>query len=242
MEIEHVFLSADSFVTLVAAVAEGFKNEVGGIVFGDEFRSKKKMYVKQVIPLQTAKRKYSSVEFHPERTERVLDLWDNLTTHWPLGWFHSHPAYGNTSYDPEPSDVDINDLNPSEIELIVAIKDAKRRTKLGYCKEEKRVSGAVGKYHIEIAGWCIDDDDISEVDVWCPYIDIINLGHKAGIVSRPGALFGSDTQVNTRTLRKLRGLCQKYERYVFSELDDWGSGPIRKDIMRVLKKISRTNK
>ena len=54
MEILHVFLSADSFVTLVAAVAEGFKNEVGGIVFGDEFRSTKKMYVKQVIPLQTA--------------------------------------------------------------------------------------------------------------------------------------------------------------------------------------------
>ena len=241
MEILHVFLSADSFVTLVAAVAEGFKNEVGGIVFGDEFRSTKKMYVKQVIPLQTAKRKYSSVEFHLERTYRVLDLWDNLTTHWPLGWFHSHPAYGNKSYGPEPSDGDVDFMDPSEIQLIVAIKEAKRRTKLDYCKEGKRVSGAVGKYHIEIAGWYMDDD-VSEVDIWCPYIEIINLGHKAGIVSRPGALFGSDTQVNTRDLRKLRRLSQKYERYLFMNMDEWGSGPIRKDIMRVLKKISRTNK
>lgn len=230
-------------MTLVAAVAEGFKNEVGGIVFGDEFRSTKKMYVKQVIPLQTAKRKYSSVKFHPERTERVLDLWDNLTTHWPLGWFHSHPAYGNISYDPEPSDEDINDMNPSEIELIVAIKEAKRRTKLGYCKEGKRVSGAVGKYHIEIAGWCIDDDDeVGEVDVWCPYIDIINFGHEAGIVSRPGELFRHDTHVDTRDLRKLRRLSQKYETFMFRNMDEWGIGPIRKDIMRVLKKISRTNK
>lgn len=126
--------------------------------------------------------------------------------------------------------------------MIVAIKEAKRCTKLGYCREGKRVSGAVGKYHIEIARWYMDDDKVGEVDVWCPYIEIINLGHEAGIVSRLGELFRYDAHVNTRDLRKLRRLSQKYERYLFRNMDEWGSGPIRKNIMRVLRKIDRTNK
>jgi proteasome lid subunit RPN8/RPN11 len=225
----HVFLSADSFATLVAAVAEGFKNEVGGILFGDTFPSVDKMLIKQVIPLQTAKRGYSSVEFHPERTFRVLDMWDNLTIHWPLGWFHSHPAYGSISYVPEPSDDDIEFMDQSEVMLIVSIKEAKRRDKLGYAIDAKRITGAVGTYHIEIAGWNLDDDDeVEEADVWCPYIDLVNLGRKAGIVSRYGGLFDHDTLVGIRDMRKIRRLVLKYEDYVFRNLGDYGAAPMNK--------------
>jgi len=58
-------------------------------------------------------------------------------------------------------------MDKSEVMLIVSIKDAKRRDKLGYIKQAKRIPGVVGKYHIEIAAWTLDKDDkVEEIDCW----------------------------------------------------------------------------
>lgn len=232
----NVMLSSESFIGIVASTVEAFKSEVGGLLFGDYYRSVNKILVSQVIPLQTALRKPTEVHYHPERTERVLSIWDNLSSYWPVGYYHSHPEYGGVVFTVDPSEEDKSSLQDDEIELIVSIYEAIRRDKLGYIRERRRISGAVGNYFIEIAAWHKDDSgNICEAELWCPYIQVINLSHELGIVSRPGQLYESESIVPNRELRTLRRLVRKYERATFHSLDE--NDPTLRDIKKVLKKI-----
>lgn len=232
----NVVLTSESFVGVVASTVEAFKSEVGGLLFGDYYRSVNKLLISQAIPLQTTLRKPTEVHYHPERTQRVLSIWDNLSSYWPVGYYHSHPEYGGTVYSVNPSDEDKNFIEDDEIELIVSIYEVKRRDKLGYIRERRRISGAVGNYFIEMAAWYKDDSgDICEAELWCPYIQVINLSHELGIVSRPGQLYESESVVPNRELRTLRKLIRKYERAVFRSLDE--TDPVLREIKKVLKKI-----
>jgi len=232
----NVVLTSESFIGIVASTVEAFKSEVGGLLFGDYYESVKKILVTQAIPLQTTDRKPTEVHFHPERTERVLSIWDDLSSYWPLGDFHSHPEYGGTVFPVDPSEEDKDFLQDDEIQLIVSIYEAVRSNELGYIRERRRISGAVGNYSIEMAAWYKDGSgDIREAELWCPYIHVINLSHELGIVSRPGRLYNSDAMVSNRELRTLRRLVRKYERAVFHSLNE--NDPTLKDLKKVLKKI-----
>jgi proteasome lid subunit RPN8/RPN11 len=146
---EDVIIRSDAFVGLVASVAEGFKSEVGGLVFGDHYRTSKKIVIDIVTPLQTAKRKPTEVHYHPKRTERVQNLWDDLSPHWYIGSFHSHPEYGGQKFLPVPSKTDKDSLDFGELEIIVSIWKKERSEPLGYIQDELRISGTVGNYHVQ---------------------------------------------------------------------------------------------
>ena len=68
-----MIIRSNAFVGLVASVAEGFKDEVGGLVFGDSFVTTKKFVVDFVVPLQTTKRKPTEVHYHPKSTSLIAE-------------------------------------------------------------------------------------------------------------------------------------------------------------------------
>jgi len=215
-----VFLRSNAFIGIVASVAEGFKNEVGGLIFGDYLSTSEKYIVEVAVPLQTTKRTPTQVHFHTKRTKRVRALWDDLSPLWYLGSFHSHPEYGGTKYSPDPSDDDKKFLGIDELEIIVSIWEASRREFLGYIQEGKRISGAVGDYYIQISAWQkYDNGDVIELELDCPYIEVINESRKRRIVSKWGRLFESETLVPETKLRTLRRQVRKYENQVFRKPD-----------------------
>ena len=239
-----VFISGDSFVNLVSAVAEGFKSEVGGVLFGDLYKHSRKVVIRHAIPLQTTKRTPSEVHYHHHRTKRVKGMWDELTPYWYIGCFHSHPEYGKKRYSPDPSEEDIESMKADDIDLIVSIYTASRRGKLGYVHRLKRISGAVGKYHVEVAAWhCVGRKEVREIEIWCPYIEIINLSYELGIVRHPGQLFGKDSIVPIRLLRTLGRLAREYENQVFRSPDQYYSGllPIKKKLKGIKRWIDTNN-
>ncbi|MFW9908419.1 MAG: hypothetical protein ACFFEF_07575 [Candidatus Thorarchaeota archaeon] len=211
-----VFLRANAFIGMVAAVAEGFKSEVGGLVFGDHYYTSEKYIVEVVIPLQTTKRSPTQVHFHPKRTKRVLDLWNELSPLWYLGSFHSHPEYGGAQYPPEQSEADRMDLKVGDIEIIMSIWEATRKEVLGYIRDGKRISGAVGDYYIQISAWHKNKyEEINELELWCPYINIINESRERGIVSKWGRLFERHSLLPETKVRTLQRRIEKYENQVF---------------------------
>ncbi|MFW9961953.1 MAG: Mov34/MPN/PAD-1 family protein [Candidatus Sifarchaeia archaeon] len=236
-----IFLRSNAFIGIVASVAEGFKNEVGGLIFGDYFLTVEKNIVDVAVPLQTTKRTPTQVHFHPSRTRRVRAIWDDLSPLWYLGSFHSHPEYGATKYLPDPSDDDKEFLKIGELEIIISIWKATRKEFLGYIREGMRLSGAVGDYYIQMSAWQKDEDgNVVELDLWCPYIDVINESRKRGIVSKWGRLFESDAIVPEAKLRMLRRQVRKYENQVFRNPDSQKSAfsKVRQTIKKISKEIS----
>ena len=233
-----MIIRANAFVGIIASVAEGFKDEVGGLVFGDFFVSTKKFVVDLVVPLQTAKRKPTEVHYHPKRTKRVRSLWDDLSPFWYLGSFHSHPEYGGKKYPPIPSDTDKDSMEEEELELIVSIWKSRRMDPLGYIKDDFRISGTVGDYHIQMSSWYKKrNGDVIERELWCPYLKVINEGYKKGIVSRWGRLFESDTLVSETKLRTLRRRIRKYESKVIRNTKNYNSAfsKVRQTIREIAK-------
>jgi len=233
-----VILRANAFVGIVASVAEGFKTEVGGLVFGDFFPTSRKFVVDFIVPLQTTKRKPTEVHYHPKRTKRVQSLWDDLSPFWYLGSFHSHPEYGGKKYLPIPSETDEEEMNEGELEIIVSIWKSRRKDPLGYIKEGHRISGAVGDFHIQLSSWFkTPDGDVVEKELWCPYLKVINESYRKGIVSKWGRLFESHTLVSESELRKLRRRIRKYESAVIRNTKNYHSAfsEVRQTIIEIAK-------
>jgi proteasome lid subunit RPN8/RPN11 len=235
----NVALNSDSFISIVASAIEVFDLEVGGLLFGD--RLDDSIFVTQAIPLQTAERSRDGVHFRPVPTTRVLRIWDDLTVHWPLGDFHSHPEEGDFRHPPDPSEPD-EQMHPGDLSIIIALWETRRRRRLAYDPEENWIQGSVGKYHIHLAAWyCREPGDLERTTLWCPYIHVINLGHATKLTRRPGLLFSPDTYTQHKLIRKLRTLIKRYEQQIFNSFNlDKGKSTLR-DIERLLRRIQQEN-
>jgi proteasome lid subunit RPN8/RPN11 len=238
----RIFLTSNSFVTLISSAAEGVPNEVLGLLFGDYLNDDRRtVIVHQAIPLQIVERTRSSAECKLKHMRRVHNLWDNLTPYWSIGNFHSHPYEPNELLDPSPSKTDKRDMKKGEIGIIVSIKRTPRRRKLKYDETEFRILGAISFFQIEIAAWhCKRTGILEEAQIRCPFADVINLGYRLGLVEKPGLLFSDDTTVSIENMRKLRILISKYERQAFKS-DRSGTSETKRKIRILLRKISREN-
>ncbi len=237
-----LFLSSNCFVTLVSSAAEGVPNEVLGLLFGDYLDdSERRIIIHQAIPLQIVERTPDSVECKLKHLRRVRGIWDNLTPFWPVGDFHSHPYKSNERLDPSPSKDDKEEMKKGEIGIIVSIKRASRRKRLRYDETDFRIHGTISFFHVEIAAWyCKRKRSIEEVQIRCPFVNIINMGYRLGLAEKPGLLFSSDTIVSIENMRKLRVLLSNYEKQVFRS-DRSKSSETKRKIKNLLKKISREN-
>jgi len=239
-----VFLTSESFTGIIASVIEGFKYEVIGLLLGDWYPTAGKVVIWQAHPIQLAKRGYSHV-IPSSRRKRLEDVWDILTPHWLLGYFHSHTEReGREPPTPELSVGDEEAMKEDEslIEVIVAVRKAKRRNQMRYIHKEKHISGAVGEYHLEIAAWHLDDEgEVQEAELWCPYIHIINASYRLGLTRSPGRLFTPSPTYPPRLLRKLREQVKNYERKIINRRDEKAGDEILSEIEQILTEIASYN-
>jgi proteasome lid subunit RPN8/RPN11 len=237
-----VLLSSDSFIGIISAAIEGYKSEVGGLLFGDRIPSAGKFVVKLAIPLQTTRRTLTNVRFHLKRTDRVLRTWDYLTVHWPLGTFHSHPEGRGQRYKPIPSKSDTTFLSLEDIDVIIAIWESPRHKTFRYTHNNQWIAGSAGSFYIQLAAWHYPKQGgFESIDVWCPYFEIINLAYEVGLTNQPGRLFWHETVTPNGTLRKLHNLVHKYENIIFKTLDYEAGEPVLQQIKEVLKRIQTIN-
>jgi hypothetical protein len=127
-----------------------------------------KLQQKYAIPYQTAKRKPTEVEPDWKRELRVQKILPQLMQLQHVGYFHSHPQWGDQKRVAELSKKDIEYMIPEQIEIITAVNDAKRKIK--WNTTGKDLYGSIGGYHLRLAGYYKrKDGEIKHFPILCPY-------------------------------------------------------------------------
>ena len=86
-----------------------------------------------------------------------------------LGYYHSHPQWGNHRGVAKLSIVDKESMIKGEMELVVSINDSKRSS--WWRESGKRLTGTIGNYRIKLAGYYLRSSDrrIMRYRLVCPY-------------------------------------------------------------------------
>jgi proteasome lid subunit RPN8/RPN11 len=163
----HVFLSEKAFIGLVLSSIEVYRNECLGSLLGYNLRNR--IVVDFAIPYQTAKRKYTQVEPNWHRESNVQQILPQLLHLKHVGYFHSHTQLRNSRGTPELSEADIESMEPTHIELIIAVNDAKR--KVQWYQSRKELRGTIGKYNLHLACYYKSKKgQIRRYRLLCPYV------------------------------------------------------------------------
>jgi len=154
---------------IILSSVEVYKNECHGVLLG--FRTRGRIVVEYAIPFQSAKRTPSEVVPNWRRELKVIEVLPKLIHLRKLGYFHSHPQWGTDRGVAKLSDPDKDYIREGEMEIVVAINDAKRQMAWQESHTRKRLFGTLGKYHITIAGFYkrVKDDRIAQYRILCPY-------------------------------------------------------------------------
>jgi hypothetical protein len=163
--ITEIFLSDKAFMSIILSSVEVYKNECHGALLG--FQTRDRIIVEYAIPFQSAKRKFAEVMPNWRRELKVIEILPRLIHLQKLGYFHSHPQFGKKRGLAELSEQDKDYMHEGEIEIVVAINDAKKTSR--WTESKNRLSGTLGKYNITIAGFCKKDSEIIQYRVLCPY-------------------------------------------------------------------------
>jgi len=162
----EIFLSDKAFMGIILSSVEVYKLECHGALLG--FQTHGRIIVEYAIPFQSAKRKFAQVEPNWRKELKVIEILPKLIHLQKLGYFHSHPQFGDQRGLPELSEADKNYIREKEIEILVAINDAKKTSP--WTESKNKLSGTLGKYHISIAGFYKrKDGKIIQCKVLCPY-------------------------------------------------------------------------
>jgi proteasome lid subunit RPN8/RPN11 len=163
----EIFLSDKAFMSIILSSVEVYKNECHGALLG--FQTQGRIIIEYAIPFQSAKRKFAEVMPNWRRELKVIEILPKLIHLQKLGYFHSHPQFGNKRGLPELSEPDKNYMQEGEIEIIVAINDARKTSP--WTESKNKLSGTLGNYHIVIAGFYKrkKDSKILQYRVLCPY-------------------------------------------------------------------------
>ncbi|MFX1519888.1 MAG: hypothetical protein ACFFCD_08200 [Promethearchaeota archaeon] len=202
-----VFLTSDAFISLIVSSIEIYRKEAAGILTGDYIFNSDTYYIKGAIPLQSANRKFSEVEYHLARTQRMRENLELCLSDF-VGYFHSHPQYFNMKITSELSQADKDSMEEGDFEIIVSIKDLKRYSLWVFKKKTMELSGCVGNYALSISAYSRDDDLFSSHKLICPFTDILSLFRQHNIK------INSWNSINKNTQRKLRRLISSYEEAV----------------------------
>jgi hypothetical protein len=163
----EIFLSDKAFMSIILSSVEVYKNESHGALLG--FQTHGRIIVEYAIPFQSAKRKFAEVTPNWRRELKVIEVLPKLIHLQKLGYFHSHPQFGEKRGLAQLSEPDKEYMGEGEIEIIVAINDAKKTSP--WTETKNKLSGTLGKYHITIAGFYKrkKDSKIIQYRVLCPY-------------------------------------------------------------------------
>jgi len=163
----EIFLSDKAFMGTVLSSVEVYKNECHGALLG--YKTRGRIIVEYAIPFQSAENKPSEVVPNWRRELRVIELLPKLIHLEKLGYFHSHPQWGDTRGVAKLSGRDRDYIGKGEIEIVVAINDSKRMTT--WRESKMRLLGTLGRYRIVIAGFYkrTKDNKIVQYRILCPH-------------------------------------------------------------------------
>jgi len=172
----RVLLKKPAFLSIVLAAMETFKKECFGFVLGkiDE----KGFVIEHSVAMQTAKRKFSSVENVGKREKTILDVCDLF---WKssrvVGDFHSHPHFKTTDLRDMsfPSKADTNGSFEGNVYFIVDIATKKREQRWKVTKDGG-ISGSLGNFKLKIKAFrAPEDKKLESVKISCPIIYKLNV-------------------------------------------------------------------
>jgi proteasome lid subunit RPN8/RPN11 len=146
-----VHLSQTAFLSVVLSSVEAYKKECFGLLLG--YRNARQWRVEYALPYQTAARSHSGVAPHGLRDRRVRVCLPQLCDYEVLGTFHSHPAWGRYRALARPSALDIQTHLPGELDLIIAVNDARRSRRWNGCDNGRALAGTVGAYSLKMASF-----------------------------------------------------------------------------------------
>jgi proteasome lid subunit RPN8/RPN11 len=146
-----VHLSDTAFMSVVLSSIEAYKKECYGLLLGH--RTARQWRVEYAIPSQTATRGHSNVTPHGLRDRRVRACLPQLCDFEVLGTFHSHPAWGRFRALAKPSPTDLSTLLPGELDLIIAVNDARRQRRWTNCDNGRALAGTVNSFSLKLAAF-----------------------------------------------------------------------------------------
>jgi len=104
-----------------------------------------------------------------QRESRVQKILPRLVHLKHVGYFHSHTQIGAHRATPELSKADMRSIIPTQIEVIVAVNDSKR--KVQWYSSGKELSGTIGRYNLRMAcHYKMRSGKIKQYSLLCPYV------------------------------------------------------------------------
>lgn len=162
----EIFLSDKALMSILLSSVEVYKLECHGALLGTKTRGR--IIVEYATPFQAAKRKFAEVKPNWRRELKVTEVLPKLVHLEKIGYFHSHPQFGESKGLPELSDQDKKYMQPGETEIVVAINNSKKSAL--WSETKKGLCGTLGKYNIAIAGFYKrKDNEIMNFRIVCPY-------------------------------------------------------------------------
>lgn len=163
----EIFLSDTALMSILLSSVEVYKLECHGALLG--MRTQGRIIVEYAIPFQAAKRKFSEVTPNWRRELKVTEILPKIIHLEKVGYFHSHPQFGEHKGLPELSDKDKEYMTPGDAELVIAINDSKKSAL--WSETRKGLCGTLGKYHIVIVGFYkkTKNEQIMNYRIVCPY-------------------------------------------------------------------------
>jgi len=169
-----VFLEQEAFLGLLLSAVETYKRECFGSLLG--YSTKNRIVVELAIPTQVADRRYSTVEPNWNRLAQSEKILSEHTSFSHLGYFHSHPQFGQKRYGTTQSKQDIESMKDSELEIIVAINDRLRSQRWKIVQKELR--GSTEDHSIRIAAYHMIDGKIAKYPIYCPFATGLPIANK----------------------------------------------------------------
>lgn len=152
----NVILEKAAFLEILAASLEAYKKESIGLLFG--LKRKNSIIVKLSFPPQTAKRFYARAEIGKKAEQRLISIFKKFAKMKLLGFFHSHPEYGDVQGETKLSEEDINSLANGEIGIVIAINKT-RRNMTWKRNIDETISGTVDHYFFKMACYLKIDNE-----------------------------------------------------------------------------------
>ncbi len=161
----EIVLSDRAFVGIVLSSVEVFKRECLGALFGVQSRGQ--IFVELAIPFQSAERTFSEVRPNLKREKKINEMIPKLIAIEKIGYFHSHPQFGDVKGITALSYTDKSSMIETEIEIVVAINKSARN--VWWRESNKELIGGLGGFSIKLAGYYREKDTIHKHRIVCPY-------------------------------------------------------------------------
>jgi len=163
----EIFLSDKAFLSIILSCVEVYRKECLGVLLG--YNTRGRIFVEYAIPFQSAKRRSDEVIPNWRRELKVIEILPKMIHLQKLGYYHSHPEDEEFLGIAKLSKDDKNSITEEEVELVVAINDAVRKS--AWRETTSGLSGTIGNYRFTIAGFYKRSSDhrIRRYRVMCPY-------------------------------------------------------------------------